>query len=462
MNKILRYSLLMLLTLVGAAAQAEEVTIDLSAQGYTNKQPVTELTVGDITVTFDQGEGSTAPAYYDTGAGVRVYGGSSLTVSSAQTITKVAFTYSASANAPAEASVASVGTLEGAGTTEQTWTGSESALTLTRPSGKGHWRLQKLVVTYTKTNASAVSAPTITGSDQFVGSTEVTITAADGAAIYYTVNGNEPTAASTPYTGAFTINTTTTVKAVAVLNGKTSAVAEKTFTAATVAEDINEFKALDDKTVAVLTLANAQVLYAEASGRNIYVKDASGAICFYNSGLTLKTGDVVNGTVVGTMSLYNNLPQLGKNAQTNADNLTVTAGAAPAPTAVTVTEAASAKYLCDLVTLSGVKLDSVGKNLYAYDADGNQIQVYDQFKLTSADKVVKGSENNTVTGIVVVYKDTYEIYPTSLEGIVTTGVAAVEAAAKALPEAVYNLSGQRVDAAYKGVVIRSGKKYVQK
>ena len=66
-----------------------------------------------------------------------------------------------------------------------------------------------------------VAAPVISpNGGQFSGSQAVTITCAtDGAEIYYTTDGTIPTTASTKYTGAFTINATTTVKAIAVKSG---------------------------------------------------------------------------------------------------------------------------------------------------------------------------------------------------------------------------------------------------
>ena len=58
----------------------------------------------------------------------------------------------------------------------------------------------------------------------------VTITAETGATIYYTTNGNTPTTASTLYTAPFTVNTTTTVKAIAVKNDEESGVTTATYT----------------------------------------------------------------------------------------------------------------------------------------------------------------------------------------------------------------------------------------
>ncbi len=77
--------------------------------------------------------------------------------------------------------------------------------------------------------SESVTAPEITGQTPFTDSTEVTIQGPHGAEVRYTTDGSTPSAESTLYSEAITLNTTTTVKAIAILDGVSSEVASKTF-----------------------------------------------------------------------------------------------------------------------------------------------------------------------------------------------------------------------------------------
>lgn len=62
------------LTNTSATASANTITVDLSQQGWENSKEPSTVTLSDgTTISFDKGEGSTTPKYYDGTKGVRVY-----------------------------------------------------------------------------------------------------------------------------------------------------------------------------------------------------------------------------------------------------------------------------------------------------------------------------------------------------------------------------------------------------
>ena len=365
---------------------------------------------GTFTVTF--AGGANDGKYYNTGQGIRVYGNGTMTVAAKSgNLTKVIVTFNNS-NRPESADVVDTGTFDpGTGV----WVGQSPTVTFTRPAGTGHWRVQKVAAVID----GEAPAPrlTISGTTPFKGSTKVTITPSNpDYAVYYTTDGSNPTTNPTTYTGPFTITETTTVKAVEEdWAGEMSAVVEKTFVKeetpdVTTVADIAAFKALEDGKEATLTLTNAQVLYAGTN--DIYVRDASGAIDFYNTGLSLSTGQVLNGSVTGKRATYNSIPELAKSDNTSMAGISATSGTAVAKT-VTVAQAKAEAYFCDLIRIEGVKVVSKQEgsytNIYAY-VGNDSIWIYDRFKVGLGD----WNENDTynVEGILVPYKGFYEVYLT--------------------------------------------------
>ena len=80
---------------------------------------------------------------------------------------------------------------------------------------------------------NSVAAPVISGTTPFESTTEVSISGPDGATIYYSENGDDPDTNDTLYTQPFTIDESTTVKAIAIKDGVSSQVTTKVFTKGT-------------------------------------------------------------------------------------------------------------------------------------------------------------------------------------------------------------------------------------
>ena len=464
MNKILRFTFVAAMALVSSLSFAQ-TTVTFTAG--TDKGPDGDTPAKDVSMTKD---GITLHATNTSNnAGVlgrtdnyRFYQGSKLEISSAVgNIQKVVFTCTANDAAkygPGCFATASTGSYSYSGKTG-TWTGDAASFTLTTSN---QVRATKIEVTYAA-SGDFLAAPTISGNTDFTESATVTITAAEGATIYYTTNGQDPDQREgTEYTAPFTISETTTVKAIAYKGDLESSIATQEFTKKEIkaASDIAAFNNLADKDETVLTLNDAKVLYSWTSlnGNNsTYIRDASGALCLYNAGLDLKAGQILNGTVNITRSSYNGTIQGAKNDKTSKTTFTVTDG--EAPIANTIKPADAASHVSDLVQFTNVNIVNNSNRFYIVDGD-NKVQVYNGFHISGY--TVAAAENVDVKGILVKYQTTYEVYP--IEVPVATGITEIKADKAVLDSnaPMYNLAGQRVDKSFKGVVIQKGKKFLNK
>ena len=208
-----------------------------------------------------------------------------------------------------------------------------------------------------KYTEGVVSAPVITGELEFVGSTQVSITASAGD-IYYTTDGATPTTSSKKYTEPFTISATTTIKAIAHKDGTSSSVAEKKFTKHELL-NVAQAMALNEGEVAYMN--TFKVVKTIKNSGHIFIEDAQGAGLIYDSNNEKGMESLVEGASVsgfiGTKDLYYKHPQLKPNV-TYAD-LTVSGNGTAVPTEITeLTEADLNKY----VVVKGVTVD-VATNL---------------------------------------------------------------------------------------------------
>lgn len=144
-------------------------------------------------------------------------------------------------------------------------------------------------------------------------------------------------------------------------------------------ENIAEFKKLQEGTEAILQLKDAQVLFV--SNEYAYVRDATGAICFDNTGLPLKADDILNGEIYGQYVLRAEPTLLSVEDFTNDNNYTVTEGEEVQPREVEVTNLTEAD-LADLVVLRNVEMTTVEGLPGIYVSDGSKhIRLYNDFKI---------------------------------------------------------------------------------
>ena len=180
--------------------------------------------------------------------------------------------------------------------------------------------------------------------------------------------------------------------------------------------DLASFKACEKDKAVKLTITDGKVVLVK--GNDLIVEDATGAIDFYNWGLTATAGQVINGTVEAKYSEFMGMPQAAKTANTDIAALTITDGDAVAPVAMEFAEAMKAASYLKYVTLADFAIEEADGKTYLVSGE-NKIQLYDKFKvgytLPEAIKsisgiiipfVVKGS-----TDVIV------EIAPTSAEDI---------------------------------------------
>ena len=257
------------------------------------------------------------------------------------------------------------------------------------------------------TELAHVAAPTFNPSaGSFITAQEVTLACAtEGATIYYTLDGTDPTVQSTEYTEPFTVSSTTTVKAFAVKAEMTnSEISSATYT---IIEPITIAQA---RNLALNEYALVQGVVTFIDGRNVYVQDETAGIVLYLNNNTvpeaLAIGDMVLG--YGKRAVYNGLAELSGINGGNANQFVIVNSNNQLP----VAEKTIAEILADhegdkMLQSSRVQIVNAtigtinNANNTPITQDGNTLNIY---KLP----VVQGLEQGdivTVTGVIGCYNN---------------------------------------------------------
>ena len=324
----------------------------------------------------------------------------------------------------------------------------------------GNAELQPISLTEQTTSADVVVAPTITGETPFNEVTFCKIISEEGAEIRYTLDGTEPTATSMLYTDSIKITATTTVKAIAIKDGKTSNVAQKVFekvefTEYTVATLNGK---ADDEANVKLNLNNALVTYVDEN--KIYIREGAFALMLYGVELNVNKGQTLKGYILGDYDNYYGVYELKGNSATSSATVQISPDTVDVlPINAEVDEILGLEYVCDYVMLSKVTIEKDGSNYYAVSGS-SKVQL---FKGIDVSSFAGDGKSYYVTALFNnIYKGAAELQPLTVTEENPTAINSVEKVVKANDGVIYNLNGQRLAQPMKGLNIRNGKKFIVK
>lgn len=347
--------------------------------------------------------GSNENRIWSTATGrLRMYSGT-LTVSAPEgaKMNKITF------NATKFSATTTTGTLQA---TEKTWTGEEQNVAF---SITGNTQINTIVIEYTGGSQTTVSDPVFTpkGGTYYAPVNVSIASSSTGASIYYTLDGTEPSEASTLFTTPIAVSSETTIKAIAVRGGLKSQVVSATYTfgTATKVANIAAYQKVADSTKVAF---EGGVTVLAQSGKTMYVKDNSGyMLVFGATGQTYKQGDKIPAGFTGTKVTYNCEPEL---SVYDTDNFKAAEGSETVTPETVQASDIDASLFGHLVLIKGVKFSGIsGKNFTVTDASGS-VPGYASMGVNVTDSV-KSFNLTAIVGSYGKTTATYQLLPVAVE-----------------------------------------------
>ena len=344
--------------------------------------------------------------------------------------------------------------------TTKTWDSSDAIAISTVDGSSNTWIIQKNTsgtnfggyknsqydVTLVLASAAAtVAKPTISGEDNFVTSTEVSMTCSTaGAAIYYTTTES---AKATPATSGDwaayndadkpSFSATTTVWAAAKKDDDWSSVAEKTFTKAA---PLTTTQAVYDKAVAVgstatavgITFNNWVVSGISLDNKSVYITDGTkGFVIYDNTGAShgFAVNDKLSGTVSCQVKLYSKFAEV-LGVTSSSPGLTVTHDGVVTPVVATIADLGAVNTGAPII-LNSVQFDGT-----VLSDGANSITPYTTFYADAVTSLESGKYYN-ITGLYVHHNTTKEVAPRS--------AADIEELTLADPELSYSPASETIE-----------------
>lgn len=472
MNKLLRFVFMAVLAMSFSSLFATNVTINTNSSSttWTTEKDKYSGVIGNFKITCSMGTatslGNAASADY-----IQIKNNNVLTIeeTSGLVITKVVLHVKQGATIKVNGTSISKAT-------DNTFTWGGGNTTKFEALNEGTpIKLTSIDITYGAADLNTVAAPTFEAVTPFVGKGLVTIKGVEGSVVYYTTDGSVPTTSSSN-NGTSSVDVevteTTTIKAIAVKNGKESQMVSKEFVCyqiKTIAQ-LNELTS-DLKNVALI-LTNAKVVYDYIKGYYVYVREGEYAvrfdgIFFGNTAISNLSNYVVNGTVLVDFAKNFGDCTLTANKETKVSDLTLTESSEVAqPVVTTIPELLEKKHVEDLIALKSVTITSRKENYSTvYDLTDESGNVVTAPSCMSDDLSAKADDGNKYDVKAIFESVNNEGKPQlTLLGLyeIANGITSVTRQESNSDATIYNMSGQRVGKSYKGLVVKAGKKYIAK
>lgn len=316
----------------------------------------------------------------------------------------------------------------------------EVSNTNTAKTGNGAFEIKSIKIEFIE---GSVTPPTVATPEISIDENDMVSISCEteGVDIYYTINGDEPTADSQKYDAPFELTATATVKAIAINGEDKSNIASKTFT---VIEKKNTLENWTEWSQTGTFKITCPLTVIYKNGKNVYVKDADNnyALVFNQNNITLpdyQNGDVING-MTATFTIYaaSKLPEI----------IPVTVGETTVGTPVEATEITAAgvneNNFFHFVSMSGVSIVAAAqdKNFTVTDKDGIDAPMYNQFNLTFTPE--EGATYD-VTGVIGAYKGTYQFQPIEIVKNIPTAIDEIGADVVDGKAEYFNLQGVKIN-----------------
>jgi len=346
----------------------------------------------------------------------------------------------------------------------KTWSGKTADL------GFRHIRERAGVITFEAYNVNILTAISF-GSDSYklsVG-TQLQLTAMpepESASYELSFVSDNDSVATVDDEGMVTALNEGVANITVVANDSITATCTLTVTLLNEVPDIASFVSMDEEDDAQLMLTDAQVLYVYND--EIYLRDATGSLMLKGTGLSVSKNDVLNGSILGKLTYNNRMPQLiPTDGELITQDLSINSGETPLPTEIFGDELTADRY-ADMVLVRGLTLVRDG-GVYAVIGD-HRVRLWNKFQIKSPKISLPSNITGKFFDITAIYGtdivngevvDELYLLSSPVEGEDPDAISA-PLAQEPSSQDLYNLYGQKVGKYYKGIVVKSGRKFYQK